>query len=672
MAGRTENSYQKFSFGEKEKGKVVETEEKTMRKGSLEEIKQGMENAEQPLITVAVTIYNIKEYVKRSVESVCMQTYKNLEILLVDDGSSDGSEKLCDEYAKKDSRIRVIHKKNSGPADARNTAIEAAKGEYIAFVDGDDWVEPDMYENMYKAIQKAGADLAICSYKQILKEHIEDPSDDTLLFLEKGEALECFIRETEEIRIRNAVWNKLIKKELLKELRFPTGRLYEEIVFTTKLLDRSERAVYLNQGYYNYVTDRAGSIMNVGVNARIFTDQIPLYYEKREYLRSVGREDLVKIHDFYFYKRLLQHYLELKKNKPKDHQKFCRQIVQILKKEKANIPGAYETDISTGNDAFKMKIFRISPKGFYYFTLLNERYVIPQKLVKSSMEEKLVVIQLSGGMGNQMFQYALYLQLKALGKNVKIDDRTKYEKNENARPIRLQVFDLKYPTPSETEMCCLTDSYMDMVSRIRRKLTGRKNAAYVEKSPLFDERVLQMDRAYLEGCWQSEKYFAAVRDRVREAFTFKNLELSEKMQAYEEQIKQKNAVCVHIRRGDYLKVNEVYGDICTPQYYEKAMKQMAEWEPDCHFFIFTNDVVWAKEKYCHPRVTIVEGNDEDAGYLDMYLMIRCRHYILANSSFSWWGCYLNSSKEKRVIAPKKWFQGMDCRDIYTKEMNTCI
>lgn len=643
-----------------------------MIRGSLKEIKQDIENTEQPLITVAVTVYNIKDYLKRSIESVCNQTYKNLEILLVDDGSTDGSSLVCDAYAREDSRIRVIHKKNGGPSEARNVAIEQSKGDYIAFVDGDDWIDKDMYENMYLAIQKSGAELAICAYKEVSVNHIADPTNDTILYFDKDEALESFIREQQEVQIQNAAWNKLFKKELLKNLRFPVGKLYEEIVFTTKLLHEAPKTVYLNQGYYNYVVDRVGSIMNTGVNARIFTDQIPLYYEKREYLKSIEREDLVNIHNFFFYKRLLLHFLELQKNKPDNYKEFSKQIVQIIKKEVKYIPAAYETDISTKNDALKMKIFRKSPMGYYYFTLLNEKYIIPQKQIRNSQFQPLVVIQLSGGMGNQMFQYALYLQMKALGKNVKIDDKTEYIGRGNARPIRLDVFGAKYATPTEVEMLCLTDSYMDLVSKIRRKLTGRKTALYSEKNQLFDEEVLKKDRAYLAGCWQSEKYFADIKESVREAFIFKNVKLSEKMLEYEQQMLKTNSVSLHIRRGDYLEVSDVYGEICTPEYYAKAMKQMEEWNPDCHFFVFTNDVQWVKENYHQNNLTIVEGNDEDAGYIDMYLMTKCKHYILANSSFSWWGCYLNPSKEKRVIVPKQWFQGRDCRDIYTEEMNTCI
>ena len=120
-----------------------------MKKGSikdLEEQKKKEKINELPLITVAVTVYNIQDYLKRSIESVIGQSYKNLEILLVDDGSVDGSGQICDDYEEKDSRIRVIHTENGGPSKARNIAIDQARGEYLAFVDGDDWIDRKMYE----------------------------------------------------------------------------------------------------------------------------------------------------------------------------------------------------------------------------------------------------------------------------------------------------------------------------------------------------------------------------------------------------------------------------------------------------------------------------------------------------------------------------------------------
>ena len=401
---------------------------------------------------------------------------------------------------------------------------------------------------------------------------------------------------------------------------------------------------------------------------RLLTDQVPAYDEKGEFLLSLGERELYFTHKFFFYKRMLLHYKEAKEKKPEGYRKFLEEI-------KAVIGRKIEWEAYAGQskgEKLRMRLFTISPSLYDCFNHINETYILPYKLLKASSREPLVVIQLSGGMGNQMFQYALYLQLKALGKNVKIDDKTEYEGRSNVRPIRLSVFDAGYSTPTETEMLCLTDSYLDIFSKIRRKLTGRKSAEYMEKSPLYDPVVWEVERAYLVGWWQSEKYFADIKEKVREQFTFKNIELSEQMQEYEKQILMKNSVSLHIRRGDYLEVSDVYGGICTPEYYENAMRQMEQWNPDCHFFVFTNDVQWVKENYKQKNLTIVEGNDENAGYIDMYLMTKCKHYILANSSFSWWGCYLNSSKDKKVIAPPIWARGKDYRDIYTEEMQLFI
>lgn len=621
----------------------------------------------EPVISVIVSIYNVQDYVENSVHSICNQTYKNLEIILVDDGATDNSGKICDELATKDSRIRVVHKPNGGLSSARNEGVKIATGDYIAFVDGDDWIDEDMYEGMISAMLKHDADIAICNYKEICKKGVRDTSTDEITVFEGRETLKVFIEEDENYQIQNAAWNKLYKRSLMGELRFPEGKLFEDIVYTTKLLAGSERAVYTNKAYYNYIFDRSDSIMNSKKVERLLTDQVPAYREKGEFLLSIGEKELFLTHQFFFYKRMLLHYKNAKEKKPEGYQRFIQDIRKVI----CDKPIWEAFEGKSKGEWLRMKLFSISPVLYDTFTYFNEKYVLPYKMVKASQNTPLIVIQLSGGMGNQMFQYALYLQLKALGKNVKIDDITEYE-GRNARPIRLSVFDATYDMPTETEMKCLTDSYMDIVSKIRRKLTGRKTAAYVEKNQLFDPKVLENDRAYLIGCWQSDKYFKNIKKEVRNAFTFRNIELSKEMQNYKKAMESSNSVSVHIRRGDYLQADEVYGGICTEEYYERAMKKMEEEMPDCHFFIFTNDVPWAKEHMAGENVTVVEGNDEDAGYLDMYLMTCCKHYILANSSFSWWGCYLNPSEEKKVIAPKTWANGRDCTDVYTEEMKTCI
>lgn len=289
------------------------------------------------------------------------------------------------------------------------------------------------------------------------------------------------------------------------------------------------------------------------------------------------------------------------------------------------------------------------------------------------------IIRMTGGLGNQMFQYALYLKLKSLGRIVKMDDVTEYE-NRDARPIMLWCFDLPYERASRQEINQLTDGFLKLSHRIRRKLFGRRSLEYQEQSCNFDEQVLLKDPAYLTGYFQSERYFKDIEKQVRCAFRFSDkiwqgldAETAEKIKKVQGEIDHSLSVSIHVRRGDYTENEEVYGHICTDAYYRKAVETMLEKYPRAGFFVFSNEPEWAKDWLQNQygegnRFTVIEAANEMTGYLDLFLMSRCRHHILANSSFSWWGAWLNPGEEKTVIAPSKWFNNQECRDIYTAEM----
>ena len=287
------------------------------------------------------------------------------------------------------------------------------------------------------------------------------------------------------------------------------------------------------------------------------------------------------------------------------------------------------------------------------------------------------IIRMSGGIGNQMFQYALYLKLVSLGKEVKFDDVTEYGLD-NARPIMLSVFGIDYPKASREELVELTDASMDFLSRVRRKIFGRKSGEYHEASADYDETVLEKERAYLCGCFQSERYFKDIEHEVREAYRFRNVVVPEEIrggiETYERQIGESLSVSIHIRRGDYLDAADVYGGICTDAYYNQAIRYMIKKYENPSFFVFTNDTFWA-EKWCEvreretgKRFTVIKGTDEETGYIDLMLMSRCKAHIIANSSFSWWGAWLDASPDKCVVAPVKWINTRECRDIYTEDM----
>ena len=307
------------------------------------------------------------------------------------------------------------------------------------------------------------------------------------------------------------------------------------------------------------------------------------------------------------------------------------------------------------------------------------------------------IIRMTGGLGNQMFAYALLLKFRSMGVECMIDDYTEYTAHDNRRPLFLKdAFGIDYPVASKKAYNEFTDSSMMPHRRFARMIRGRKSREYHEKSLEFDPKILTLDNAYLTGYFQSDKYFSDIEKDVRESFTFtpdvvagaekilKDNGIDEALFAPAAEGGQRalsapasaaepgTPVSLHVRRGDYLNVSEVYGGICTDEYYRKATDYISEHVKNPVFLIFSNDTKWcndrAKGMFGEMKYHIIEGTEESNGYIDMYLMSRCSHNILANSSFSWWGAYLNSHPDRIVLAPSRWDNVNVHEDIYTEYM----
>ena len=182
----------------------------------------------QPLISVIVPIYKVEEYLDRCVESIVNQTYKNLEIILVDDGSPDNCPQMCDFWAEKDSRIKVVHKENGGLSDARNAGMPFAIGDVVSFIDSDDWVELDMFEKMLSRMQKDNSDIVSCGVKWVEEDGtvIRDVTVNANEVLDTHSAMKELINDN---KFKQHVWNKLYKYELIKGIPFEKGRYHEDV-----------------------------------------------------------------------------------------------------------------------------------------------------------------------------------------------------------------------------------------------------------------------------------------------------------------------------------------------------------------------------------------------------------------------------------------------------------
>ena len=285
----------------------------------------------------------------------------------------------------------------------------------------------------------------------------------------------------------------------------------------------------------------------------------------------------------------------------------------------------------------------------------------------------MIIIQLKGGLGNQMFQYALYRELKSLGREVKIDDETGFVDDKLRVPV-LYRFGIEYDKATRDEIIKLTDSKMDIFSRIRRKLFGRKTHRIDEESGIFDPRILQVQDAYLVGYWQSDKYFpdSKVIAELKEAFEKRPQEIMKDSSSWSilQQVECCESVSLHIRRTDYIDEEHIHiHNICTEKYYKDAIDKIRCMHPRAVFFIFTDDKEWCKSHFRGPNFFIVElSEEENTDIAEMLLMSRCKHHIIANSSYSWWAAWLNDNPSKIVIAPEKWINNREMDDIYTDRM----
>lgn len=220
----------------------------------------------EALISVIVPVYKVERYLDRCVQSIVDQSYRNLEIILVDDGSPDACPSMCDAWAKKDPRIRVIHKQNGGLSDARNTGVAVATGEYISYIDSDDWIAPEMLERLAAAMERDDSDIAACTVEMVWADGI--PS--RLLTVKKNRVLEGQDAEKallEESLLKQPVWYKLYRRFIAEDLPFPVGKFHEDVFWSYQAVGRARRVSVIDYVGYFYF-QRPGSIMGEGYSLK--------------------------------------------------------------------------------------------------------------------------------------------------------------------------------------------------------------------------------------------------------------------------------------------------------------------------------------------------------------------------------------------------------------------
>lgn len=314
-----------------------------------------MINESNPLISIIVPIYNVEKYLAKCIESILNQTYTNFELILVDDGSPDNCGKICDSYKEKDSRIIVVHKKNGGLSSARNVGIDIAKGEYIGFVDSDDYIEPYMYEELLNAVLRDKCKLSVCNINYVFE-------DGKVIPKVKNESNQIYdfeqaILEMNTYRMFDmGAWSKLYHHSLFDEIRFPEGKLSEDFYIMYKIFDKAQRVSYVAKPCYNYL-QRQNSITK---NKKINHDFADAAYEQMIYLDKKYPKLEVVAHTSYA-SSILTVYDFYLKNKVKCSCETRKQFICIIKE---NMKFIKKADYLSNAKKIQFRLFVVCPSMY--------------------------------------------------------------------------------------------------------------------------------------------------------------------------------------------------------------------------------------------------------------------------------------------------------------------
>lgn len=262
------------------------------------------------LISIIVPVYKVEQFLVNCIDSILAQTYRNIEIVLVDDGSPDTCGEICDEYTRLDSRVQVLHKENGGLSDARNAGLKVANGEYVTFIDSDDVVDTQFVERLYESIKRNNADIAICEYVHVEEDYGEIPS---IIIPQINESIYSNddmltkLYHHEEHGLEFVAWGKLYRKTLFdnNDIKYPVGKIHEDLFTTYKLVYYSNKITYLRENLYCY-RNRQGSIMNEGFNIKSLdkveaNSEACLFFERNPQLLGLALNYHMRIIILYIY-----------------------------------------------------------------------------------------------------------------------------------------------------------------------------------------------------------------------------------------------------------------------------------------------------------------------------------------------------------------------------------
>ena len=316
----------------------------------------------KPLLTVVIPVYNVEKYLKRCVESVLVQEWHNYDILLVDDGSTDSSPQICDDYAKVYDFISVIHKKNGGLSEARNTGILHAKGEYVYFPDSDDWIETDTFLALAEVLESQKFDI-ISFNREFVKDEDDAIVSDSLV-TQGFEGKDAFVQMLKHSYITGFANDKIYRKSLFidNNILFPKGKYYEDLGTNYKLFLSAKKVYATNQKYYHYLIDNPDSITQ-SWNEKKFSDMFGFYKDifYSDFVRSQLNQEELQISQLYYVNGLIHILASLYKSKlDKKYIDITDQVKQELLKHGVSLSQMKEQPNKLKYILFRFKVLKLA------------------------------------------------------------------------------------------------------------------------------------------------------------------------------------------------------------------------------------------------------------------------------------------------------------------------
>lgn len=298
---------------------------------------------ESNLISVIVPAYNIAEYLPRCLDSILNQTYSNLEVIVISDGSTDGTDNVIKEYAEKDSRVVPVFKENSGVSDTRNKGLDIAKGDYIGFVDGDDYIESNMYEILLNNAIENDADISHCGYQMVFPsrvDHYYNTGKKVIQYNKKG-IRDIIVGDY----VEPGIWNKLYRKSTIENVFMPVGiKINEDVLFNFYAFTKSKKSVYEDLPLYHYIL-RKGSAATSKVNTNKLYDPIKVRKEIFDYCLKNYDKELQSLSYTSYLNAVISLYRTIKNNKLKDEKSNAKKYKNDIKQIKERLPLSKRTKV---------------------------------------------------------------------------------------------------------------------------------------------------------------------------------------------------------------------------------------------------------------------------------------------------------------------------------------